>query len=65
MGACLVGFREYKGLWEAGLLKEKSITSMPELSGRWSSGRGFSELSIMNIEGDGGSTSEERARSKE
>lgn len=48
MVGCLVRFREYEGLCEAGLLKEKSITSMPELSGRCSSGRGVSELSMMN-----------------
>lgn len=48
MVGCLVRFREYEGLCEAGLLKEKSITSMPQLSGRCSSGRGFSELSMVN-----------------
>lgn len=48
MVVCLVRFREYEGLCEAGLPKEKSITSIPELSGRCSSGRGVSELSMMN-----------------
>ena len=47
MVGCLVRFREYEGLCEAGLLKEKSITSIPELSGRCSSG-GFPELSMVN-----------------
>jgi hypothetical protein len=48
MVGCLVRFREYEGLCEEGLPKEKSITSMPELSGRCSSDRGVSELSMVN-----------------
>lgn len=48
MVGCLIRFREYEGLCEAGLLKEKSRTSMLELSGRCSNGRDFSKLSMMN-----------------